>query len=173
MRLIPSLRTVPMLLAIAIIAGLSGCLETGMGDPATAPADARLEGTFQAPDQSDQLLIRPWGDGHTYAVSEVGLAGDSGNRKVGRVYKAWLAKVADRTFITIDSTPGDLEKNNRPFVVGMIEFRGGDIVAKGLDADFVNAAKTPADLEKLVHENLNNPKLWAKAETVYKRVTAK
>jgi hypothetical protein len=166
------LRPLALVLGILLCGGLAGCLETGLGDPVTAPQDARLEGLWQTPEDANNLfLVKPWGDSHTYALSEVKADTANGTRTltVGRVHKAWLAKVGQSTFITLDSSASDLDQSSRPFVVARIEFKGDSIVARGLDSDFVKDAKTPAALESLVKANLDNPKLFAKEDGVYKR----
>src|SRR5262249_12127302 len=127
MRLSQLLRPVGLALGLLLCAGLAGCLETPLGDPAAAPTDARIEGMWQQTDNdSTLLLVKPWGDGHTYALSDVRVDTTNGARTlvVGRVYKTWLTKIKDTTFITLDSTPSSQDREERPIVVARLEFQG-------------------------------------------------
>lgn len=167
------MRTVLPAFVISLLClGLAGCFETGVGDPAASKVDPRLNGLWRAGEDQEMLLVKPW-DQHTYVVSVISrqTGGDGVERFVPtECYKAWLTEIAGKTFITLDNSPQRNQKVERPYVIASVEVRDGKIVAQGLDTDFAKAAKTPAEMEKHIRDNIANPKLFNKEEAIYQRV---
>ncbi len=166
------MRTLPTLAISLLCLILTGCLETGVGDPATSKIDPRLNGLWRAGDEQEMLLVKPW-DQHTYVISGISrqTGGDGVERFVPTTcYRAWLTEIAGKTFITLDESPQRNQKVERPYVIASVEVRDGRIIARGLDVDFAKAARTPADMEKHIRDNIANPKLFTKDDAIYQRV---
>jgi hypothetical protein len=168
------------LLAMTLISfGVTGCMRGGLGDPATASIDPRLEGLWKPQDEgSDMLLMKAW-DKHAYAATEMKVPttrpsnGDDDGKiepVIGRCYKAWLAYIGGHTYLTMETSPQDIHPRERPYVVLDLTIENSDrVIAKALDADFVGNMDSK-QLEKLVKENPENPKLYVEKSTVYQRV---
>ena len=157
---------------VLLLVLFSGCaFDTGVGDPATALVDPRLEGVWKGEGESGTILVKAW-DAHTYAISVVNIDSSPGavKYKPGECYKAWLTKIEGRTFISLDSTPHDLKPPEHPFLVAMLEVKPDGIKVQALNPEVCGEARTPAALEASIKANLNNPKLFLPT-VAYQRIT--
>jgi len=99
----------PLLLALplaAVVLFLDACLPVGVGDPETSKVDPRLAGVWREiqDDGSEGAVVAllPF-DSRAYVLRSVGVerTGDGIKLKPGEsLYKAWLATVEGRTFVT-------------------------------------------------------------------------
>ena len=151
---------------------LAGCFEAGVGDPTKGKIDTKLVGLWRVGDDNTMLLVKAWDD-RTYIVTEISrtTSADGVERfEPTGCYRAWLAEVAGKTFITLDQSPQRLHKVDRPFVVAQIDVQEDKIVARGLDQGFASAVHTTAEMEKHIRDNIDNPKLFTKDPATYQRV---
>lgn len=158
------------------------CLPVPLGDPARSTADSQLFGVWEWRDAHvNRAVIRPW-DQRTYVVDVLtgdigGAGGDTTIPRSRSVFKGWLTTVKGQTFLTMQfiETMGTVNGDTRPpsYMVMRIKVQGTQLTATPLDPQFkpVADAKTPADLERAIAANLDNPKLFANP-TVAARWTA-
>ncbi|QOV90151.1 hypothetical protein [Humisphaera borealis] len=148
---------------------LSGCFEAGVGDPAKAKIDPKLVGLWKVED-GEMMLVKVWDD-RTYIISQIApVKSEDGVERLeptGGCFRAWLANIGGKTFITLDQSMQRLHKIERPFVVAQIRVEGEKLVVQGLDPEFAESAHTPAEMEKHIRDNLKNPKLLVKEVTTY------
>lgn len=156
---------------LAALLSVTGCVGVPLGDPAKSTADSRLLGVWEWRDgHINRAVIRPW-DRHTYVVDV--LTGDptgDGTAIAPRsrnVFKGWLTDVAGETFLTLQpiETMGAVNGDDRKptYLVVRVKLDGATLTASGIQPEFkpIQDAKTSADLEKAIAANLDNPKLFA------------
>jgi hypothetical protein len=168
---------------IVVLAFVSfACLPVPLGDPARSTADSQLFGVWEWRDAHvNRAVIRPW-DQRTYVIDVLagdftGARGDTIAPKSRSLFKGWLTTVKGQTFLTMQfiETIGTVNGDPRPptYMVMRVKIQGTQLTATPLDPQFkpVADAKTPADLERAVSANHDNPKLFA-TPTVATRWTA-
>jgi len=95
-----------MLVIIPIIAGLLACMPVPVGNPERSRIDAELNGVwrmFEDNDESGLYLFRPY-DKRTWLV--IGAGNEEDGNGTAAVYKAWLAKLGGKQFMTWEQAGG-------------------------------------------------------------------
>ncbi len=167
-------------LAALVMLGMIGCLEIPLGDPETSKVDEQYVGLWlnnaTPNDESDLLAVMPY-DSRTLLISQMRFVKtDAGYQSRGQInMKAWLTKIGDTTFITAEGKdPKSLvESGDKAYFVAKIARVGEQVtVQSGRSGDFVKEAKvsTPAELAKLIADNLQNPKLYETDSGTYTRM---
>ena len=167
-------------LALAGMLGLVACLPVPLGDPAKSTADSRFCGVWEWRDaRVNRAVIRQW-DQRTFVVDV--LTGDfleDGNirPRERNVYKGWLTELKGQTFLTmqpIEST-GMLNGDTRQayYIVARVKLQGTTLTAMALDPEFkkLKEARDREALEKIVTENIDDPKLFTATPIVATRWT--
>ena len=150
---------------------LSGCLPFPLGSPETSRMDPSLAGYWLAkPGDDKQTLISifPF-DGHSYVVNWTEFTrGDSGQFEASSVQleKAWLTSVQSARFITLEPLALRLPSNaqeKKVYVVARLVQDGDGVLVRPIDPDFrgFENIKSSRDVEDVIRENLNNPKLYS------------
>lgn len=156
---------------------LCSCLPVPLGDPEKSAADAKYLGAWtwaEGGGVTNVVVIRPW-DARTYVVDVMAYTGDTSAPvpKMRIVYKAWLTNVKGYPFITmapIDTLTGQPANNQRKYLVAMLTLERDQLTATGLDAQYgkFKDVATPTQLEKVITENFDDVKMWAKPITATK-----
>ena len=167
-----------LLVVVAGLLGLAACLPVQLGDPAKSKADSRFFGVWEWRDaRVHRAVICPW-DEHTFVVDVLTgeLAEDGSPRPRERdVYKAWLTDVKGTTFMTLQpiDTIGMVNGDGRApyYLVVKVALEGMTLTATSLDPDFkgLKNCKTREELEKIVSDNINEPKLFGEGKVVATR----
>jgi hypothetical protein len=156
-------------LALASMLGLAACLPVPLGDPAKSKADSRFFGVWEWRDaRVNRAIIRPW-DERTFIVDA--LSGDfleDGNVKPRErnIFKGWLTEIKGQTFLTLQpiETTGMLNGDSRPayYIVTRVKLEGATLTAMALDPEFkkLREVRDRDALEKIVAENIDDPKLY-------------
>lgn len=161
------------LLGLALIAG---CLKAGLGDPEQAKLDEKLVGIWQK--QSDggekMIMVVNQFDPRAYVVTAYELDKDRNVYKPAEgLFKAWLAKVGDNQFITLQFLGAEAIGNKAPdYYVAKIICNRDSATLWGVNDDFVKDKDTSntAALSKVLSDNLTNEKAFDGPD-VYNRLT--
>jgi hypothetical protein len=155
---------------IALAMGLAGCLPIPLGDPETSKVDDGLVGVWilkGAENDTPELLAVMKYDARTYLVSDMKFAkrADGGYVSRGQVdSKAWLTTVAGETFVTAELKDPKLlvEDTGKAFYVAKLTRHGDEVKLQAVDEQFIKDANVtkPAELTKVITENVKNPKLY-------------
>lgn len=166
--------------ALAGMLGLAACLPVPLGDPAKSKADSRFFGVWEWRDaRVNRAVIRPW-DEHTFIVDV--LTGDlveDGNirPRERNVFKGWLTDLKGQTFLTLQpiETAGMLNGDSRQayYITTRVKLEGTTLTAMALDPEFkkLKEARDRDALEKVVTENIDDPKLFTTTPVVATRWT--
>jgi hypothetical protein len=167
-----------VLVVVAGLMGLAACLPAPLGDPAKSKADSRYFGVWEWRDgRVHRAIIRPW-DERTFVVDVLTgeLLDDGATRPRERdVYKAWLTDIKGTTFMTLQPIDviGSVNGDSRPsyFIVAKVALNGMNLTATALDPEYkdLKNCKTREEVEKIVTENINDPKLFTGGPLVIKR----
>jgi len=167
-------------LSLAGVLGLVACLPVPLGDPAKSTADSRFCGVWEWRDaRVNRAVIRQW-DQRTFVVDI--LTGDfledgAIRPRERNIYKGWLTELKGQTFLTlqpIEST-GMLNGDSRQayYIVARVKLEGTTLTAMALDPEFkkLKEARDRDALEKIVTENIDDPKLFTATPIVATRWT--
>lgn len=167
-----------VLVVVAGLMGLAGCFGAPLGDPANSKADSRFFGVWEWRDgRVHRAVIRPW-DEKTFVVDVLTgeLLDDGATRPRERdVYKAWLTDVKGTTFMTLQPIDviGSVNGDSRAsyYIVAKVVLSGTTLTATSLDPEYkdLKNCKTREALEKVVTENINDPKLFTSTSVVTTR----
>lgn len=173
------MRTQPLFrVFLLLILGLFvGCLPTYVGNPDTAKINPDLIGLWHRSDgNGDQV----WGlyqmNEHTYLAQHFNLKKNADAYTIDSALscRVWLSEIGGQTFMSMQMfQPQSLldPKNNPPlYIVAKLTFKEGSLEVRGVEPDFVKHAKTPAELEKVITDNLDKPALYIDAQT-FKKIT--
>jgi hypothetical protein len=163
---------------VAGLLGLAACLPVPLGDPAKSKADSRFFGVWEWRDSRvHRAVIRPW-DERTLIVDVLSgdLAEDGTTKPRERdLYKAWLTDVKGQTFLTLQpiETIGMVNGDTRKpyFLIAKVKIDGITLTAMALDPEFkkLNGVTTREALERIVSDNLDDPKLFTTTPIVAAR----
>jgi len=162
-------RSAAFAICLAIL-GLCSCLPVPLGDPEKSQAEAKFLGAWTWADggQTSVVVIRPW-DTRTYLVDAMGYSGDSSAPvpKLRTTYKGWITSVKGRPFLTlqpIDTLTATPANASRIYLVAMLALEGDQLTATGLDPQYAKFKEvgTSTQLEKVVVENFDDVRMWAK-----------
>jgi hypothetical protein len=165
---------------LAGLLGLVACLPVPLGDPAKSKADSRFSGVWEWRDaRVHRAIIRPW-DERTFVVDVLSgdFAEDGSTKPRARdIYKAWLTEVKGQTFMTLQpvETTGMVNGDARQsyYLVARVKIEGPTLTAMALDPEFKKLKDAPdrTALERIVSENIDDPKLFGAAPIVATRWT--
>jgi hypothetical protein len=159
--------------ACLLVIGFVGCISIPLGDPEKAKVDDKLLGAWltKPSDDGKQSLftIVPY-DSRTCLVAEMGFEKDGDTTKAsGRFdWKMWLVDIKGTTFASLEmkNPQTAVEPLEERYAIARIK-RDGDTISLQLVKDeFVKGAKTSADLEKLVGDNVSNDAMYDDAMTL-------
>ena len=147
----------PLLVACLL---LSSCnYDFPLTEKPTRKIDARLLGDWVAIDPNsekpDQMRVRQFDD-FTYAIS-----------MDNEIYRVFHTDFADTAFVSAQ----DLKPGNRKYFyyAWHLSANGTQLTLKGVRTEVVpENAKTTAEIQRLIRENLSNPKLF-QAELQFKK----
>ena len=158
-----------MFVVVLGLLGLTSCLPAPLGDPSESKADSRFSGVWEWRDgRTHQAIIRPW-DEKTFLVDVLTgepQADGSTKPRERNIYKAWLTDVKGQTFITMQPVEltGAMNGDARQpyYLIAKVKLDGTTLTATALEPDFkkLKDVTTRAALEKIVSENLDDPKLF-------------
>jgi hypothetical protein len=162
-------------LAIAGMLGLAACLPVPLGDPAKSKADSRFFGVWEWRDaRVNRAVIRPW-DERTFIVDVLGgdfLEDGNVRPRERNVFKGWLTEIKGQTFLTLQpiETTGMLNGDSRQayYINTRVKIEGATLTAMALDPEFkkLKESRDRDALEKIVAENIDDPKLYTAAPIV-------
>lgn len=162
---------------VALALGLAGCLPIPLGDPETSKVDAGLVGVWilkGGENDTPELLAVQKYDARTYLVTDMKYAKRPGGGYVSKGQfdaKAWLTPVAGETFITGEfKEPKSLvEATDKAYYVAKLTRHGDEVKLQAVDEQFIKDANVtkPAELTKVITDNLKNPKLYEADATTF------
>jgi hypothetical protein len=155
---------------IALAIALAGCLPIPLGDPETSKVDESLVGVWilkpGSNDMTELLAVMPY-DARTYLISDMKYSKRTGggyNPRGQMNTKAWLTSVAGETFVTAELKDPKLlvEDTGKAYYVAKLTRHGDEVTLHAVDEQFIKDANVtkPAELTKVITENLKNPKLY-------------
>jgi hypothetical protein len=154
-------------LAVAMMAlVLAGCHTVPLGDPEKSAVDPKLAGWWEADTPGGLMHVHPY-DKHTYLVTfyVYELAGDRIKPQARLAAKAWHAQVAGMDVISVEVVNPEWELAAGEKAAARYAYFRYKRVEMGIELlpmnlEFLNDAKTPAQLEKKIADNLQNPELF-------------
>lgn len=174
-------KPVVLVVALASIAFVGGCLTVPLGDPEKSKVDDSYIGFWvnSRPDGDDGKLLSVQAfDARTYLITQYSFKQTANGVEpngVRVVQKAWLTQVQNATFVTLERMDAGrvLRKDDKPYSVARVSLEGSILSTRPVNPTFVNEkqVKNPDDMMKLVTTNLNNDKMYSDAE-VYEKISA-
>ena len=163
-------------LMLAGLLGVAACLPVPLGDPAKSKADSRYFGVWEWRDaRVYRAIIRPW-DERTFAIDvltgEIGDDPATTKPKARDVYKGWLTEVKGQTFLTMQpiETLGMVNGDPRQsyYIVTKVKLDGATMTATPVSNEYekIRDVKSAAALEKVIADNIDDPKLFQPNSTV-------
>jgi len=151
---------------------ITGCLKVGLGDPETAKVDDKLVGIWKTDSGEKAIVVVNKFDARAYVITGYKFDKDENAfESSGEVYKAWLAKVGDTQFITMQILGSESQGKDPVYVVAKIAYDDAKVTLWAVDDDFAKDAATTEALTKLLGDNLNNEKAFEHNPGVYNRIT--
>jgi hypothetical protein len=150
------LRYLPLVFALL----LASCVyEFPIAVEPTRKIDARLVGTWLGEKPEDTVEVRQFDDAHYVLLSD------------GKFYRAYHTDVAGVPFVTIQSIDSLEAKERKYWFVSYEVADGGEkLNVRSVNKDTVpDTAKSSKEIEKLITENLKNPKLLNEDGMTYRR----
>lgn len=159
------------LLGLGLIAG---CLKVGLGDPEQAKVDDKLVGIWKTDGDEKTITVVNKFDSRAYVISSYDYDKDRDIYKpTQECYKAWLAKVGNTQFITLQFLGAEAASGKDPvFVVAKIVYDGNKVSIWPVKDDFAKDIATSEALTKLLSDNLNNANAFGQDPEVYNRITS-
>lgn len=155
-----------------------GCLPFPLGSPQKSQVDPALEGSWvnqQANGQSTVATLYPF-DSHAYVLQSRDVLDTDGRieTKSRFLAKAWLTKLGEQTFLTLEPLAQKLASNTeaKVYPVFRLKIAKDKIEAQRVSEDFApfKSAKNSADIERIIRENLDNPSLYAGEPAIFHRL---
>jgi hypothetical protein len=163
-----------LLLAVGL---LVGCLPTYVGNPDTAKINPDLVGLWHRNDgQTDQIWAVHRMNDHTYMAQSYQLekSGEAFTLKSSAATRMWLAEIGGKTFMSMQMFVPDtlLEAEPQPkvYIVAKLTLKDGSLDVQGVESKMGENAKTPAELEKIIADNLDKAELYTESQT-YQKIT--
>jgi hypothetical protein len=156
-----------------------GCVfEAGVGDPAEAKVERELAGYWAGTKDSDVWVIKATAgkNGKTYDVEFLSCKGTLAaptEKGLHVVSDAWLAEIGKVTFVTAKVRMVNDAVPAKPYMVFKIQRSGDTLELTPLMDKFAAfaQAKTRAEMERAVRDNLENPEAYEGTEK-FKPTTA-
>ncbi|MBC7785218.1 MAG: hypothetical protein H7144_15390 [Burkholderiales bacterium] len=169
------------LLALSFFVSLIGCLPTYVGDPEKAVLDPALIGIWHKADQDqdDFWAVHKMND-HCYLVQAYIIRPrEDGKRALDATMtsRAWLTPIGGQTFISLEIfamealLKPEAEAAKIRYLVAKLVMGKNGVTIQALNPDFLKnkPVTTPAELEKVIAENIDSPTLLTE-KAVYTRV---
>jgi hypothetical protein len=167
---------------IAVILGLTACVEHPVGAPEKSKVDPQYSGVWLMKEEGGEdtlLFMRPY-DSRTYYANILTYSrkNDGIEPSERNDFKAWLTAIGGATFISMECLScahfaGVAKKP--PYLVGKISLEDSSLHLR-----FVNGGEEPAEsannsgeLEKVIAENVNSDSLYIDDEFVFKKAKDK
>ena len=167
------------IVAIGSLFALSSCLPVPLGDPEKSKTDAAYVGAWTWDDDNERHLVvlRPW-DERTYYVRLLTLSHQPGKKKAEQsVMKGWLTTINGQAMLTLQDAeklatlPGEDEKQE--YLILKLNLADDRLIATSLDPSFppFEVVRSAEELERLVSQHMDNPKMWASESLNTRRAT--
>ncbi len=170
---------VGMAAIVLLSAGAAGCLEIPLGDPDQSSIDPRLLGYWQTQesDGKTDLVSIEAADKHVLLIRMYAYrqADDGVHKESQSAYTGWLTPVGGETFLTVEvRDPEEVFKpeaeRKRAYMISKLAFGEGWISLMQIKDDMGKQAHTPAELARLIADNVDKPELY-EAEQQWTKVT--
>ena len=174
------MKRITLLSLLFVLALITGCLPTYVGDPEKSVVDDHLLGVWHLNGSQEQLWFVQRLNSHQYLIQAYNFSRENGAPKVNGMpltLTGWLTDLDGQTYLSMRMfDPQQLTHPNsaaakNAYLVARIKLSGDSLSAEGVTDDFVKkyAIATPADFAAALTSHAGEKGAFAEANT-YDRV---
>ena len=168
-----SLRTVGIVICVALAVGLVSCLPAPIGEPGQSKVDPQLVGYWlnQPKDGKRMMaLVAPF-DEHAYVIHLVEYKSDDGkvSDKEHMVLKGWLTEIKGEKLLCTEVVEQLVDKDNkdRTYPTLRVRLKDDTLTSASLkpDSAALKGMKTTAELTEAITKNLDQAEMYDEEQT--------